>query len=133
MKLLTGNGLRFVIAGAFNTLMSIALYQVMLFVTMPSIAYAITWLAGIIFVAVAYPSVVFIDVSLSRHNSAVTVVIYICSFLLGLLVISFAEGAYPKNRLSIFAALTLTTTFNFISMRLFLRRDQCGNKSFRQK
>lgn len=133
MKRFTGDGVRFVVVGVLNMLLSTSLYQMFLFVMPPNIAYAITWVIGITFVAIVYPAVVFAGVRHSRRNSAVTVLIYLCGFLLGSTVIALAENSYPENRLSIFAALILTTIFNFVSMRFFLQREDYGNTEPKQK
>ena len=133
MKGLTGEGVRFVVVGVLNVLLSMALYQLLLFVMPANAAYAITWVIGITFVAIVYPAVVFVGVRQSRRNSAVAAAIYLCSFLLGSTVIALAERSYQGNRLSIFAALTLTTIFNFVAMRLLLQREDYGNTASGQK
>jgi hypothetical protein len=133
MKRLTGDGFRFVVVGVINMLLSTSLYQMFLFVMPPNFAYAFIWVIGITFVAIVYPAVVFAGVRHSRRNFAVTVVVYLCSFLLGSMVIALAESSYPENRQSIFAALILTTIFNFVAMRFFLQREDYGKTAPKQK
>jgi putative flippase GtrA len=129
MKGLTSDGTRFVVFGLLNMVLSLALYQVLLFIMPASAAYAITWVIGIAFVAILYPAIVFSGVRQSWNNSAITATIYVCSFVLGSTVIVLADRSHPGNRLSIFAALTLTTIFNFLAMRLLLRRENKGNSA----
>jgi len=131
MKGLTGDGIRFVVFGLLNMVLSLALYQILLFIMPASVAYSITWVIGIAFVAILYPSIVFSGVRQSWINHAITATIYVCSFVLGSMVVVLADRSYPGNRLSIFATLALTTSFNFLAMRLLLRREKKGNTASR--
>ncbi|MBE7186242.1 MAG: hypothetical protein INR68_17750, partial [Methylobacterium mesophilicum] len=47
------------VAGGTNTFLTFAVYQLLLFVLDSRLAYASAWLAGLVFVAIVYPSKVF--------------------------------------------------------------------------
>jgi hypothetical protein len=57
--LLAGDALRFAIAGILNTSLTLLAYQLFLFVMPRQGAYALSWVCGIVFVLVFYPSQVF--------------------------------------------------------------------------
>ncbi|MCD2323290.1 hypothetical protein LQ953_04580 [Sphingomonas sp. IC-56] len=113
---LLGQAGRFLVAGIANTVMTLAIYQLLLLVLPPRPAYAVTWALGMIFVAAVYPSRVF---GVGRPTSAMrigVILVYIAGFASGLALIQ------PVARLvgahgAIFPVLVFTTLFNFVAMR----------------
>lgn len=120
---LTADGRRFITAGILNSLCSLMLYQLLMFVMPSSFAYSITWILVVGFVAVIYPRHVFAGARTDRYSMCLTALIYVASFGLGLGFITLLDQAWPGNRLSIFAAMAFTTLFNFIMLSVFLRRN----------
>lgn len=120
-RLLAGDGLRFLAAGGFNTLLTLAIYQLLLFAMPDWAAYALSWAAGLAFVVVIYPDRVFAG---GRRDAGARVrlgVTYAALFLLGLAALRGLGAAGVAPRLSILAVLVLTTVANFALGRLILR------------
>ena len=115
------DGLRFVVAGAVNTLVTLAIYQLLLFVVPAWLAYTISWMCGLLLVMVLYPSRVFAG---ARRDIAARVWLgasYAAVFLLGLGTLRMLQAAGVPARLAIFAVLAVTTASNFILGRLILK------------
>lgn len=115
-----GDGVRFLFAGLTNFIISLSLFQLLLFVAPANIAYAITWLIGIIFVSVVYPKTVFKGTKKTKKNFFLSSMIYVISFFIGYTIIVLLELKFPGNRFSIFIALIFTACINFMSMRKML-------------
>jgi len=117
---LTADGLRFVLAGAANTLITLAVYQLLLFLTPDWLAYTLSWVCGLIFVVVFYPSRVFAG---ARRDVAARTTLgasYAAVFLLGLGTLRVLATAGVPARLAIFIVLAVTTASNFLLGRLIL-------------
>jgi uncharacterized membrane protein len=110
---------RFLSLGAINTLSTLALYQVLLFILSPGISYVISWVAGFLFLVTIYPKVVF-GVNLSIKVVLKISVIYISSLLIGVFMVNLLEGFDINSRLLIVLVLTITTIYNYGFMRFFL-------------
>jgi|GEM_PF-2165385 len=117
----TADAGRFLGAGILNTLLTLAVYQLLLFIAPSVIAYTATWMIGIATVALVYPSHVFRGGSTTKTARALTGGIYAISFLIGMAAIQVLSVALGSERLAIFGALGVTTVFNFISMTVVLR------------
>jgi putative flippase GtrA len=115
------DGLRFLIAGGLNTLISFCLYQFLLLFLTHGVAYTICWIAGIVFIAVFYPSRVFPGSIKSKKRIIATIISYVVIFALGLWFLDQLVASGINPRIAIFAVLILSATLNFISMRLLLR------------
>ena len=50
---------RYLLVGSANTLSTMAVYQLLVTILSPAVAYALAWLVGLVIVAVAYPKIVF--------------------------------------------------------------------------
>lgn len=126
-----GQAIRFLAAGIGNTLLTLLLYQVLLLALPPRPAYALTWIAGIVLVALLYPSRVF-GVARPRPATRVGVsLVYVVSFLLGLFALppaTYLLGA----RLGVLPVIVLTTVFNFIAMRIVIGWTQRESRPFSQ-
>lgn len=117
------DGLRFLSAGALNTLLTLALYQVLVFVMSPSVAYAVCWAIGLVFVTYAYPRLVFRIKKNNLHQQRAKVAaVYAISFVLGWSIVTGMDWAWGWQRLSIFVSVATTTLFNFCLMRWLLLR-----------
>jgi len=114
--------LRFVGAGGVNTLFTVVLYQGLLFALSPTMAYTAAWVAGLAFVMIVYPSRVFVGGRADGRARLGTGIIYLASFALGLVVVRIVGERLDQPQLAVFAALAVTTVFNFLVMRLFLRK-----------
>ncbi len=114
---LRGDALRFLGAGCLNTLITYVIYQILLFVLTPSLAYSCTWVIGILFVALFYPSKVFGRSNPSGRLKLLVAGVYAVSYLIGLATIMMLNAWYGIPRFSIIIALFLTTCFNFFVMR----------------
>lgn len=120
-RLLAGDGLRFLAAGGFNTLLTLAIYQLLLFAMPDWAAYALSWVAGLTFVVIVYPDRVFAG---GRRDAGARIrlgLTYAALFLLGLAALRALGVAGVPPRLSILAVLVLTTVANFALGRLILR------------
>ena len=118
---LVADGIRFLLAGGLNTLLSILVYQLLLLFLSPGLSYALCWLVGLVFLLVVYPSKVFVGSGTNTQRMATTVAVYavvfgISYFCLQALV---AHGVPP--RLAIFGVLVISTATNFLLMRLIYR------------
>src|SRR6476659_10705664 len=85
--LLLGDALRFAIAGILNTSLTLLAYQLFLFVMPRQGAYALSWVCGIVFVLVFYPSQVFMGGRTKWMSRICLGLSYGVIFLLGLAVL----------------------------------------------
>ena len=114
---------RFLVAGGVNTAVWLALFNCLLFVAPYDLAYALSWLAGLAFLAAVYPNHVFQAASTDLTSRATIVLIYIVVFIIGfaaLSILTLFAGISP--RLAIFVVLPVTTILNYAFMSLFFRR-----------
>lgn len=124
VKDILSQGLRFLLAGAANTFGTLALYQLLLFVLPYAAAYALAWLAGLVFVNYAYPRFVFRTPAVTRRETGWNSLYYVLSFLASLGLLRFFTatlGLHP--RLSIFCVLAIMVPLNFLATRYIYRRQ----------
>lgn len=119
---LFGQGLRFLVTGAVNTLGTLVLYQLLLFVLPYGAAYAASWCAGLVFVNFAYPYFVYGRTAVSSRETALNSGYYVASFLAswGLLYLLTSKAGLPP-RLSIFGVLAVIVPVNFLVTRYIYR------------
>ena len=113
---------RFLVAGGLNTLLTLGLYQLLIFALSPHLAYAVSWLAGIIFVIKVYPDRVFPG---GRSDTKARIKLglsYLGVFLLGLAILHLSCSLGVDARLAILIVICATTTTNIVVGRLLLRR-----------
>lgn len=115
---------RFLLVGAANTAVTFLLYQILLFWIDARVAYAITWVVGIVAVAVFYPTAFRVPHA-SAGKRAMIVLVYFTSFALGLTLVAGGRSL-GLDRFAIIAALAVTIPYNFLLMKLVLR----GNNRF---
>lgn len=113
--------MRFLAAGSANTLLSIAVYQGLLFVSGHVAAYGIAYAAGILFAYFAYARHVF-DAPLSTRRFVIFSLFYIASGCVGMLVnASLIEHLALHARLAIFATVILMLPLNYFGSKWCLR------------
>src|SRR5690348_8009132 len=118
---LLGQGLRFVTVGTANTLGTLLLYQLLLFVMPYTPAYAIAWGAGLLFVNIAYPLFVY-GKSFAGRDSLWNTGYYLLSFAASWLLLRLCtmELGIPP-RLSVFCVLAVMVPVNFLVTRYIYR------------
>ena len=119
-QMLRGDGLRFLLAGGLNTLLTLAAYQALLFVSPAWMAYALSWVCGLLFVMIVYPSRVFAGARTDMAARARLGASYAILFLLGLGTLRLLGQAGVPARLAILGVLAVTTLSNFVLGRLAL-------------
>ena len=113
--------LRFLVAGALNTLLSIAVYQAALFVTGHVVAYVLAYAAGVLFAYFAYTRHVFNAPSSTGRFMAFTL-FYIASGFAGTLVnAGLIEHAALHARLAIFVTVVMMLPVNYFGSKWCLR------------
>ena len=112
---------RYLFAGSANTLSTMAVYQLLVTVFTPAVAYALAWLVGLLIVAVAYPKFVFRVTGGWARGGAIAIT-YAAVFVVGLLLIKLLDSLTIHNRLSIFLVLAVTTTMSYFGSRLAIAR-----------
>lgn len=118
VKELAGQGARFVGVGLANTLGTLALYQMFLFVMPYTPAYAVSWFMGLVFVNLAYPRFVYDKREVRYRQTILNSVYYLLSFAASwilLFLLTTVLGMSP--RISVFCVLVVMVPLNFISTR----------------
>lgn len=104
---------RFVIAGAINTLLSILIYQVMLFVAGHVLAYGIAYVATVVTAYYLYSRHVF-GAALSGRRFAAFAVFYVLSWAIGSVInAALIEQLGWHARLAIFATVAVMLPINY--------------------
>ncbi len=122
-SLVIKDALRFLTAGLINTGFTYITFLLATLVMPYEYAYALSWIAGIIFVLVFYPSKVFVGSTSSAKKLAIIVIQYGTIFLIGLLCMKFLVDAVRINqKIAIIIVIVITTITNFLLMRFVLRK-----------
>jgi putative flippase GtrA len=123
-------GIRFLITGGFNTLITIAVYELMLFVVPAAAAYIIAWITGLIVTSIVYPLFVFCNRTITVNKSAVYSVYYIANFFFSLTVLEIIiQYEILSDRMAPILLLSIIVPLNFIASRFIFRESQLGNSS----
>jgi putative flippase GtrA len=113
--------LRFLLAGAANTLLSIAVYQAALFVTGHVAAYVLAYAAGVLFAYFAYTRHVF-HAPMSARRFVVFALFYIASGFAGTLVnAGLIDHLALHARLAIFVTVAILLPVNYFGSKWCLR------------
>jgi putative flippase GtrA len=90
--------LRFLSAGLINTALTFCLFQALLLLASPSIAYTSAWLVGVVIVVIAYPDKVFGEGNTSWQVRLVYGCLYVVTFFMGLLLLGYLldDGWNPR-------------------------------------
>ncbi|GAB5480158.1 MAG: hypothetical protein Marn2KO_36250 [Marinobacter nauticus] len=126
---LKAQALRFVSAGAINTLATIALYQLLLFIMPPLQAYTLSWATGFVAMLVLYPKYVFPSDRLTVRMVFTIAAIYGFSLILGNLVLYCLETLGLTARLGVFLSVLVSSVFNFYALRLVLAPPSSSTSS----
>jgi putative flippase GtrA len=119
---LSSDATRFLVAGLINTGLTLLVYQALLFVMTPALAYAGSWVAGLAYVALVYPDRVFKGGRRTTRDRLLVAASYCGVFLAGLGLLFLLEKTRVPPRLGIVAVILVTTILNFLSSRVILRR-----------
>ena len=119
---LLGDGLRFILASGINTLLTLGVYQLALFYLPHNFAYTVSWLVGILYLIIVYPTKVFPGGSTSPKRSVAAVAIYVVVFMISLWSLELTVSTGLHDRLAIFVVLVLSASLNFVLMRLVYRK-----------
>lgn len=113
--------LRFVMAGAVNTGLSVLVYQAALFVMPHGPAYVLAYLAGIAIAYVLYSRQVF-DAPLRTRRFAAFAVFYMLSLAVGTVLNGVLIEVFGIiERLAIFITVALMLPVNYLGSRFCLR------------
>lgn len=113
--------LRFIAAGAANTLLSIIVYQLALFAAGYTLAYGIAYVTGIAFAGYAYARHVF-RTRLSAARFAAFAAFFVASLIAGAWVnAGFVEWLGLHPRLAIFATVAVMLPVNYVGSKWCLR------------
>lgn len=121
---------RYLFAGSANTLSTMAIYQLLVTILKPAMAYSLAWLVGLLIVAVAYPKFVF-GVTRGWARGGAIAITYATVFVVGLLLIKLLDSLTIYNRISIFLVLAVTTTMSYFGSRLAIARTSSRLKGAR--
>jgi putative flippase GtrA/ribosomal protein S18 acetylase RimI-like enzyme len=110
---------RFVIAGGANTILTLAIFQILLFVAPYPIAYAISVAAGVLFAAVIYPNQVFRAPGASLFSRVVaTALVSLLVFFAGTSMLHLLQQIGIDPRFGIFVVLPITASLGYCSFRV---------------
>jgi putative flippase GtrA len=116
-----GDGLRFIILGSANTILTLLVYQVLVSSLSPLLSYYLSWVIGLLVLLIAFPSYVFRGSRLTLRRALATIIIYICSLVFGGLLLAKMIVQGVHLRLAILFVVALTMIFNFSASRLIFR------------
>lgn len=118
-----GDAVRFLLAGGLNTGLSYLVYLLFNMVVSYEVAYALSWLFGLLFIVIFYPSKVFIGSENSKKKIALLILQYVFVFVCGLQCLKLMVSYFGLSEaLAALFAMVFTTGLNFILMRLLYRK-----------
>lgn len=118
------DGIRFLIGGGLNTAISYLVYLFFLLFTHYQIAYALSWVVGLLIIVIFYPSKVFVGSKNSWRKLALLITQYVLVFLFGLQCLKMlVVHVSAPEQIAALITMVLTTVLNFLLMRLLFRRN----------
>lgn len=121
-KTLIKDAVRFVIGGGLNTAISYIAYLFFLLFSPYQIAYALSWVVGLLIIVIFYPSKVFVGSQNSWKKTALLITQYIFVFFCGLQCLkTLVVYAGVSEHVAALFTMALTTVLNFLLMRLLYR------------
>ncbi len=121
-KTVIKDGLRFLIGGGFNTTISYFAYLLFLLFTHYQLAYALSWVVGLLIIVIFYPSKVFVGSQNSWKKTVLLIVQYILVFFCGLQCLkALVIYASVSEQVAALFTMALTTVLNFLLMRFLYR------------
>lgn len=121
---LVRDGLRFLIGGGLNTAISYFSYLFFLLFTHYQLAYALSWIVGLLIIVVFYPSRVFVGSKNSWQKTALLITQYVLVFFFGLQCLkALVVHSNLSEQVAALITMVLTTILNFLLMRLLFRRN----------
>lgn len=119
---LPGQGMRFLLFGAFNTALTYLLYCGLVFVMHPQVAYAVVFALGIGLAWVGNSKFVFRQ-PMTRKNAAVYPLMYLAQYLLTAALIHASTAWLMLGpRVALALSLAITTPLSFVWNRALLVR-----------
>lgn len=118
---LFGDGLRFVLVGAGNTLFTLLVFQALYFHLPYLISYYLSWAIGFAVLMIAFPRFVFKGSTLTSWCAVMTLAIYLTSLLTGGELMNVLAGLGIAPRIGILITIAFTTLVNFSLSRLVYR------------
>lgn len=117
---------RFLLAGLANAVLTFAVYQALLFLMEPGLAYAGAWACGLLFVVTVYPSRVFPQGRTNRDAKIGMGLSYVAVLGIGIVTLEILERLSVPPRLAIVLVMMVTTVVNFAIGRTLLRGPAFG-------
>jgi len=116
------DGLRFLIGGGLNTAISYLAYLFFLLFVGYQVAYALSWMLGLLVIVIFYPSKVFVGSKNSWKKKVVLVGQYVLVFFCGLQCLSLLVVHIGVSApLAALFTMAFTTLLNFLLMRYLYR------------
>lgn len=117
------DGLRFLVGGGLNTAISYLAYLFFLLFTSYQIAYALSWVVGLLIIVIFYPSKVFVGSQNSWKKIIILIGQYVLVFFCGLQCLNvLVVYVGMSEQLAALCTMAFTTVLNFLLMRLLYRR-----------
>lgn len=121
-KTVIKDGIRFLIGGGLNTAISYLVYLFFLLFTSYQIAYALSWVVGLLIIVIFYPSKVFVGSQNSWKKTALLIGQYVLVFFCGLECLkALVVYADVSEQVAALFTMVITTILNFLLMRLLYR------------
>ena len=122
-KTVIKDGVRFLIGGGLNTAISYFSYLFFLLFTHYQIAYALSWVVGLLIIIIFYPSKVFVGSQNSWKKTVLLILQYVLVFCCGLQCLkALVVYADISEQVAALFTMVLTTAVNFLLMRLLYRQ-----------
>jgi putative flippase GtrA len=116
---LLGDGWRFLLAGGCNTVLTLGLYQVLLFWLSEKISWTIAWLGGLLLLSLAYPKLVFRGSFFTPARVLLNILYYLLAFGASLFLLTFFTRTLQAGpRLAALLVIAVTVPVNFVFSRL---------------